>query len=447
MTSKKKSRNTKTNKKKSNKAGRSRASFLGLGLAIIIGLGVWFASGQSPAGVFEENTATSTQPTSTDQTASIPSMTLEPEPVTLPNGVETSFNLPADLTFEVAAENLGKARFMTMSPDGRVFVPDLVNYNLSHQGRLFVLDDFNEQTGQFETRNTYLSGLRGPNSLAFHTDDNGQTWLYLALTAHIIRYPYEAGDTAPSGEGQIVTQFPNKQVKGEESVVWHITRTIEFHDGRLYASVGSGCNACEQPEGQLRGMIYSMKPDGSDKQVYARHLRNSVGFTWANGELYATANGVDHLGPNAPDGMLYKLEEGEKYGWPYCYELNGEIREDNYRNWERSYSCSEVPLSFAAFEPRSAPLGVEYFENAPPSIENSFLVAIHGSFEPGVESGVPKIFRVSESGEKSVFMNGFETDSNERVARPVDFLSYDENSFFFTDDESGRIYYVHPEEE
>lgn len=384
------------------------------------------------------------QPTTEVATSTTPAelapIELVEHTVTLPDGTEGTFRIAAPFAVTVAAEGLGKARFMAMSPDGRLFVPDLVDYQLSHEGRLFVLDDFNEETGQFETTHTYLSGLRGPNSVAFYTDEEGQHWLYLALTAHLLRYPYQPGDTEPSGEPEVLIAFPNTQTPGETSVVWHITRTLLFAGDRLYIAIGSGCNACEQPEEELRGLIMSMDPDGGNVEVYANGLRNAVGIEWASGALYATANGVDHLGTEAPDETMYRIEHGTHYGWPYCYELDGERIADG-GPWERGFPCEDAPHSFAAFAPRSAPLGLAYFSNIHPVLDTSFLVALHGSFEPETRSGY-EVVRVSSDGEQETFMDGFQRADGTRIGRPVDLLPYDEDSFFMTDDFSGRVYYL-----
>lgn len=391
---------------------------------------------------------------------------LTPTTVMFEDGTQSTFQLAEPFRLAVAAEGLGKARFMAISPDGRLFVPDLVNMNLSYEGKIYILEDFDEATKRFRTKRTYLSGLRGPNSVAFYTDKNGQEWIYIALTANIIRYPYSAGDIKPRTDSEIITTFPNEQVPGESNIVWHITRTIKFHDNRLYVSIGSGCDACEQPDGEMRAMIYSISPDGSDKRVYADGLRNAVGFTWADGELYSTINGVDHLGPRAPDDVIYKLTKGKHYGWPYCYESNGKIYPDTSREWIRSFSCKEVPSSFSAFRPHAAPLGIEYFpKDAHPTLKNTFLVALHGSFDPEIRAGY-HIVRVSKNGEQEIFMDGFLAEKDkqtawlmntvyahtdqltgniERFGRPVDILQIDTNSFFFTDDYKGRIYYVYAE--
>jgi glucose/arabinose dehydrogenase len=118
---------------------------------------------------------------------------------------------------------------------------------------------------------------------------------------------------------------------------------------------------------------------------------------------------------------------------------------DTTQVWEEPVSCEEVPRPLASFEPRSAPLGLRYFEaNAHPMLQNSFLVALHGSFQPSV-GAYPRIMRVTPEGGQDVFMEGFQLQDDTRTARPVDILQSDENSFFFTDDHGGRIYYVYAE--
>ncbi|MDZ4231594.1 MAG: PQQ-dependent sugar dehydrogenase [Patescibacteria group bacterium] len=444
-----------------------RKVLIGLILVFAIGLlggWVWLEFPELIRG--NTPTADETEPEEAAGLTEAAPIKLAPVTVAFADGTQSTFQLAEPFQLAVAAEGLGRPRFMAMSPDGRMFVPDLVNMNLSREGKIYVLENFDETAKRFQTKRTYLSGLRGPNSIAFYTDKNGQGWIYIALTAHVIRYPYNAGDTKPSADPEIVAAFPNQQVPGESSVVWHITRTIKLFDDRLYVSVGSGCNACEQPEGEMRAMIYSMDPGGGDKRIYADGLRNAVGFTWAEGELYATVNGVDHLGLQTPDDVMYKLTEGEHYGWPYCYESNKEIYPDLTQKWARSFSCAQVPRSFSAFGPHTAPLGIQYFsKDAHPLLGNSFLVALHGSFEPEIGAGY-HIVRVSKSGEKEVFMDGFLTGKGEqtgrivntvyahtdqltedtkRSGRPVDILQSSANSFFFTDDYKGRIYYVYAE--
>ena len=371
----------------------------------------------------------------------VPPITLTERTVTFEDETQATFQVPEEFELAVATEGLGKVRFMSLSPDGRIFVPDLVDYRLSRAGRVLILDNFNEDTKQFETTETYLSGLRGPNSLAFYTDENGQEWLYLALTAHLVRYPYQAGDTEPSGEPEILFEFPNTISETADSVVWHITRTIKFEGDRLYVAIGSGCNSCEQDTDELRAMIASMNPDGSDARVYADGLRNSVDFTFADGTMYTTANGADHL-QLRPNEALYRVVEGQHYGWPYCFIENGVVVDDTTQEWEREFSCDDAPRPLAYFDPRSAPLGVTYFSDVHDTLLETFLVALHGSFDATVQNGY-ELVRVTKEGEHEVFMSGFLNEEGERVARPVHVLQKDADSFFLTDDHGGRVFYVY----
>ena len=115
---------------------------------------------------------------------------------------------------------------------------------------------------------------------------------------------------------------------------------------------------------------------------------------------------------------------------------------DSTQTWQRDYDCEAAPEPLAVFPARSAPLGITYFDHASHgALRNSFLVALHGSFEPQMMSGY-QIVRVEVDGTQSLFMDGFQLPDATRIARPMAFLQYDKNSFFFTDDHGGRIYFM-----
>ena len=372
-------------------------------------------------------------------------ITLVERTITLSDGTEATFRIAEPFEAAIAAEGLGKARFMTLSPDGRVFVPDLVNMNLSREGKIYVLSEFNEEMMRFEKKEVFLSGLRGPNNVAFYTDEGGTTWIYYALTDRLVRHPYTAGDTRPQGAGEIIATFADWQSPGADNTVWHITRTLLFVGDTLYVSVGSGCNACEQPESEMRAMILAMDPDGENVRVYAEGTKNMVGMEWARGALYATENGVDHLGVDDPDDTMFRIEEGKHYGWPYCYESRGEKHDETIRDWVRKdIDCqTDVPASLAAFGSHTAPLGLRYFgADAHPVLRNSFLVALHGSFREEIGHGY-RLMRVRPDGTQEMFMDGFLDAEGNRVARPVDILPFGTDAFLVTDDFGGQVFYVY----
>ena len=403
-----------------------------VGVGIFVALFVWRGQSQPRSAV------------NTDKDSRIgTTIKLTPRTVAFSDGTEATFRLAADFDIAVAAEGLGKARFMTMSPDGRLFIPDMVNWNLSREGRLLVLDDLDPQTKRFKKQSVYLLNLRGPNSVAFYTDKNGKTWLYLALTEALYRYPYTAGDTKPSGERETIVRFPNKQSPGAVGIVWHVTRTILFRGDTLYVSVGSGCNICEQPEDEMRAVILAMDPDGKNERIVASGFKNAVGMDFAGDTLYATENGVDHLGPDKPDDVMFKIEDGTNYGWPYCYELAGAKHDETAMRWSRkNIDCKDVQMSFVSFGPHTAPLGVTYFKDGPPVIRNTFLVALHGSHDSTLKKGY-SVVRVTRDGKQDIFMDGFITDSGKRPARPVHILQLDDDSMLLSDDHGGRIFYIY----
>ena len=124
----------------------------------------------------------------------------------------------------------------------------------------------------------YLTGLRNPNSLAFLPIGAGASWLYLALTDRLLRYRYRAGDNAPAEKPEVLATFPDYGLSYKYGG-WHLTRTIVIGgNGKVYVSVGSSCNACEEKE-EVRASVLEMDPDGRHPRYFARGLRNAVGMS------------------------------------------------------------------------------------------------------------------------------------------------------------------------
>ncbi|MES2471098.1 MAG: PQQ-dependent sugar dehydrogenase [Patescibacteria group bacterium] len=384
-------------------------------------------------------TSTSTVPTDPD-----PNLTYEEHTFTTNSGEAFSLSLPAGYTISLAASGLGRVRFMDMSPDGRLFVTDMKNLSDSPDGEIYILDAFNEQTKRFESKKTYLSRLRNPNSIAFYKDASDKTWIYIALTDRLIRYAYAAGDDAPQGEPETLATYPDYGLNYKYGG-WHLTRTVYILNDKVYVSVGSSCNSCEEKESEsVRATISEMNPDGTGQKIIATGARNSVGLTNKEGELYASAMGADHLGSDRPEDAVYKITEGKNYGWPYCYQYQGVVYPDTAQIWKKPIDCSTVPLAFATVPAHSAPLGLAYFDNkSPDELKNSMLLALHGSGIVSLGRGY-SIVKIDEKGNVSDFVTGF-WKNGVRYGRPVGILKVSPTSFYFTDDFSGRLYLVSKE--
>ena len=368
---------------------------------------------------------------------------LKAQRVSLADGRTYDLNLPEGFRLSVAAEGLKRVRFMASSPDGRVFVTDMHDLTDNRRGAVYVLDQFDHARKKFLKVTPYLTRLRNPNSVAFHTDGRGRDWLYLALTDRLLRYRYVGGADAPRGEPEVLATFPDYGLDYKYGG-WHLTRTVAFGaNGKLYVSVGSSCNACVEKE-EVRAAVVEMNPDGSGRRLYARGLRNAVGLRWAGGRLYATGMAADHLGRDKPADTMHALAEGANYGWPFCYQSGARLFPDpEFNPRGRRLRCRDVPRALAAFDAHSAPLGLEHFgAGEPEELSGSFLVALHGSTNRSLGRGY-RVVRVPErGGAPADFITGFQ-QAGKVYGRPADILGRGPGAFLLTDDHAGVVYYVY----
>jgi glucose/arabinose dehydrogenase len=59
--------------------------------------------------------------------------------------------------------------------------------------------------------------------------------------------------------------------------------------------------------------------DGSDGEIFASGLRNTVGFLFDRKEIVGVDMGRDQIGDDIPPEEINIIEQGKDYGWPYCY--------------------------------------------------------------------------------------------------------------------------------
>jgi glucose/arabinose dehydrogenase len=380
---------------------------------------------------------------------------LVPHRISLANGKAYNLNLPEEFGISVAAQGLKRVRFMARSPDERIFVTDMYNLTDNTKGVVYILDEFDSASASFKKVTPYLQGLRNPNSIAFYQDVQGIQWFYLALTDRLLRYQYIAGENSPSAKPEVLATFPDYGLSYKYGG-WHLTRTIAIGgNGKIYVSVGSSCNACEEKE-EVRASILEMDPDGKNLRHFARGLRNAVGLRWIKDRLYATNMGSDHLGDHKPADTMYAVKNGTDYGWPFCYQSGvTRLPDPQFNLGGKKKSCRDVPVAFAAFDAHSSPLGFEFFNSLDMgpvpksgyggSLRDSFLVALHGSTKKGLNRGY-RVVRIRENSRPADrpedFINGF-LAAGKINGRPVDVLSFGVDGFLLTDDSAGVVYYVY----
>ena len=364
---------------------------------------------------------------------------LVPHSIILKNGQKFKLNLPANYDIIPAAEGLKRVRFFARSPDGRMFVTDMQDLTDNQRGMIYILDGWDAKTGKFGKIIPYMKGLKNPNSVQFYTDSTGQDWLYIAETHQLTRRKFTQGEIKSTTQAEILATFPDYGLSYKYGG-WHLTRTIAVGgNGKIYVSVGSSCNACIEKE-KIRATVIEMNPDGTDQKIYATGLRNAVGLKWIGKFLFATNQGSDHLGLHKPDETFYGLKRDADYGWPSCYSSNGKIISDP--KFKRASGCKKVLSPYAYFPAHSSALGFDYFDQTTTddTIKNAFLVALHGSTNAAIGHGY-KIAIMRKGQKLETFMDGFLV-GNKVNGRPADIYRIDANSFYFSDDRGGVVYYV-----
>jgi len=335
------------------------------------------------------------------------------------------FSTPPGFAVEVFADRVPGARSMTRSPSGTIYV------GTQGAGVVYALPDADGDV-RADRVVTIARGLSLPNGVAWHDGA-----LFVVTNPSVLRYDgIDGALDAPPPPQVVLGDLPTEQHHG-----W---RYAGFGpDGKLYVSIGAPCNVCDRESKDPRfASIVRMNPDGSGFEVYARGIRNSVGFTWrpGSGELWFTDNGRDWLGDDAPPDELNRAPRaGLHFGFPFCH--GGFILDPDLGT---GHDCSAFQKPVQKLGAHVASLGVRFYDGAmfPPEYRGQLLIAEHGSWNRSVPDGY-RVSRVRLEGEQAVdyapLVTGFR-DGGETRGRPVDLLVLPDGSVLISDDFGGRIY-------
>jgi len=370
---------------------------------------------------------------------------LEPHPIFLDNGVKLDLKIPRGYHIVVSAQGMHRLRFLAKSPDGRLFCTDMHSLADNKQGRIYLFEDWDNISKKFNKTTIFADGLHNPNQVMFY-EDKGKNYMYVAETDKLSRYEYHAGDKTLQGPGQVLAHFPAYGLSYKYGG-WHLTRSLAQHNGKIYVSVGSSCNACAEHE-DVRATIMEMNPDGSGQHIYATGIRNAVAIKWVNDKLWATCMSRDLLGPDKPEDLFEVIEQNKNYGWPWYIQYQQKMYPDTKMTDSAKLHHIIIPppppLAYCGFKAHSAPLGFDYFANfGDPVLKNKFLVALHGSTMISRERG-NAIVMINGRDQYVDVVDGFQTGKldKDRHGRACDVMMKDSTSFFITDDKNGALYYV-----
>jgi glucose/arabinose dehydrogenase len=300
----------------------------------------------------------------------------------------------------------------------------------THDKAVYALPDRNHN-GYADEVIKIADNLNMPNGLAFH---NGS--LYVGEISRILRFDnIESHLNNPPAPVVVYDKFPTETHHG-----W---KYMEFGpDGKLYIATGAPCNVCEVDYNRY-GNIVRMNADGSGWELFAKGLRNSVGFDWnpTTHAMWLTDNGRDELGDDIPNDELNCAPKvGMHFGFPYCHE--GDIPDPDFK----AHNCSEFTPPKLKLGAHVAALGMRFYtgKQFPQDYKNAIFIAEHGSWNRSQKVG----YRVM-----TVFLNGDGVASYQPFAtgwlqgqiewgRPVDILVMKDGSLLISDDMAGAVYRV-----
>ena len=333
-------------------------------------------------------------------------------------------SLPAGFEINLYAQ-VSNARSMTLSPNGTLFVGS------RSAGKVYAIQTHDEGT-QIKKPLVVAEGLNMPNGVA--VKDGA---LYVAEINRVLRYDnIEERLKNPPPPVVINDRFPRDRQHG-----W---KFIAFGpEGDLYVPVGAPCNICE-PDPDRYAAIMRMKPNGSNLEVFARGIRNTVGFDWhpQTKELWFTDNGRDRQGDNIPpDELNHAPKPGLHFGYPYCH--GGDISDPEYG---KKHPCSEFTPPAQNLGPHVAALGMRFYTASmfPSEYRNQIFIAEHGSWNRSTPIGY-RVTVVELKGNKAVSYRPFAQgwlQGNRAWGRPVDVLVMPDGALLVSDDEAGAIYRI-----
>jgi len=332
--------------------------------------------------------------------------------------------LPKGFKVELWAHGLPGGRQMARGDKGKFYV------GTRAAGRVYEITD----RGDHRTVRTVVEKLTQPAGVAFR---NGS--LYVAAIDKFLRFDHIEDN--PDVEPVDITEkfrFPPQQ--------HHNWKYLAFGpDGKLYIPFGAPCNICEYPPEY--GQIRRYDADGSNMEVIARGIRNTIGFDWhpKTKELWFADNGRDWMGEDGPEDELNRVSKtGLDFGFPYCHAQgipDRDIKKDN--------PCKGVTMPVALLGPHAAALGMIFYTGKmfPPAYRGTILVARKGSWNKtqlfGFDVASVKVDPDGKNPKVTPFMTGFlDSGANKFWGRPTYLFQMPDGALLVADEHNGAIYRV-----
>jgi len=316
-----------------------------------------------------------TSPTATPRETATP--TPLPSPTTTPSPTPTIPPAVIEMAGETLPPGFSVVRYAKIPrPTGLAVDRDNRVYATSQDGTVHVFVD-EDLDGHADEDILFSYGFYIPLGITIGPDGDS---VYVSSNSRISVLTDEDGDYVADTARNLVRGLP---------VGLHQNDNLEFGpDGMLYMGIGSTCDACAEADPRSASLMRFDASTGAG-EIVATGLRNpyDLSFHPFTGDLFATDNGRDDLGMDAPHEELNLIIPGEDYGWPGCWDEG--VGPD----------CAGTQTAVAFFEPHSSANSVDFYvgDRFPADFTSNervavAYVAVLGSWiKPEAETGIARV--------------------------------------------------------
>jgi glucose/arabinose dehydrogenase len=231
------------------------------------------------------------------------------------------------------------------------------------------------------------------------------------IAKRIVRYAISTDSMTPTAAAEVI-------VGGLPAGGGHPMHPFVIDgSGNIFMDVGSASNSCQLKERtlespghkpctelQTRAGIWKYDANKTNQRFsaagrYATGIRNAVGIALdPGGQLYSTQHGRDQLaenwpklftpeqGQNLPAEELLRINQGDDYGWPYCY-YDGQqqklvLAPEYGGDGKVVGECASKKAPEAYFPAHWAPDGLLFYTGSqfPARYKGGAFIAFHGSW-------------------------------------------------------------------
>ncbi|TAM73751.1 hypothetical protein EPN44_12935 [bacterium] len=277
--------------------------------------------------------------------------------------------------------------------------------------------------------------------------------LFVGGQFHVWSVPFRTGDRKPEAAPKAIAH-----VRTSGRARDHLTTTLAFSKGMLYASVGSSCDACMPELDDTRATVQAMEPNGHGVHPVAVRIRNAIALAAdpVTGNVWAGVAGQDELEHGHPYEIFDPITAHRApadYGWPVCVDDRKPVRP--------GFDCSQVVVPRVVFPAYTTPIGAVFYQPRPGGLHpfprewsDGAFVTLHGSWHrPLVPPLVTYVPMARDAPLRAVawsdptrqwreFAGGFQDANGTRSARPTGIAEGPEGDLFLSDDQSGTIWRI-----